>query len=212
MEWLRLYHDLIDDPKMLELSDGEFRHFITLLCYAGECNADGEIPFPLKNIAWRVRIDEYALRTTVEHLSNGHIHILEATKKGIRFLNWWKRQRKSDDKAVQKKKERVRKMSRDMSPTEQNRTEQNKTCTHFDRFWSAYPRKKSKGQALKAWKKIKPSEQLLETMLSAIERAKTSADWVKDGGQYIQYPATWLNAQGWEDEISKPQSEELHPI
>lgn len=71
---------------------------------------------------------------------------------------------------------------------------------NFDRFWSAYPNKKSKGRAKKAWAKIKPSEQLVETMLESIERAKTSFDWQKSGGQYIPHPATWLNDEGWESE------------
>src|SRR5690606_8083928 len=76
-----------------------------------------------------------------------------------------------------------------------------KTCANaFARFWSAYPKKKSKGQAEKAFQKISPSEQLLEVMLASIEQAKTSADWRKANGQYIPYPATWLNAKGWEDE------------
>lgn len=80
---------------------------------------------------------------------------------------------------------------------------QQKTCANasaFARFWSAYPKKKSKGQAEKAFSKIKPSEQLLDAMVAAVERAKTSEDWRKDGGRFIPYPATWLNAKGWEDE------------
>jgi hypothetical protein len=32
--------------------------------------------------------------------------------------------------------------------------------------------------------------------------ATRSEDWTKEGGQYIPYPATWLNAKGWEDEYS----------
>ena len=69
----------------------------------------------------------------------------------------------------------------------------------FTAFWDAYPRKKSKGKAEKAWLKIKPDEQLSTAIVSAVERAKTSADWQRDGGQFIPYPATWLNAKGWED-------------
>ncbi len=76
----------------------------------------------------------------------------------------------------------------------------------FKRFWSVYPKKKSKGQAEKAWSKINPSEQLLETIISKIEQAKTSQDWLKDNGQYIPYPATWLNAKGWEDEYTQVPS------
>lgn len=70
----------------------------------------------------------------------------------------------------------------------------------FDKFWQSYPKKRSKGQAEKAWEKIKPDEQLLDRILKSLERAKTSVDWKKEKGRYIPYPATWLNAKGWEDE------------
>jgi hypothetical protein len=72
----------------------------------------------------------------------------------------------------------------------------------FARFWAAYPKKKSKGDAEKAFKSIKPSEQVLEAILQAITRAMTSVEWAKDGGQFIPYPGTWLRAKGWEDEIT----------
>ena len=75
----------------------------------------------------------------------------------------------------------------------------------FERFWAAYPKKKSKGQARRAWDKLKPGSTMVDQMLLAIERAKQSEDWQKDGGQYIPYPATWLNAEGWEDEEPGPE-------
>jgi len=71
----------------------------------------------------------------------------------------------------------------------------------FDTFWAAYPKKRSKGDALKAWSKIQPDSELLTKMLTSLGRAKTCHDWTKDGGQYIPYPATWLRAEGWEDDI-----------
>ena len=70
----------------------------------------------------------------------------------------------------------------------------------FDSFWHAYPRKRSKGQAERAFLKISPDEQLLATMIATIERATTSADWLREEGRFIPHPATWLNARGWEDE------------
>lgn len=70
----------------------------------------------------------------------------------------------------------------------------------FDRFWAAYPKRRSRGEAEKAWLAIEPNEQLVETMVSTIERATTSVQWTKDAGQFIPYPATWLRARGWEDE------------
>lgn len=87
------------------------------------------------------------------------------------------------------------------------RLDKNKTYAQsFARFWDVYPKKRSKGAALKAWTKLKPDEQLVEKIISSIEQAKTSEDWTKAGGQYIPYPASWLNATGWEDEIiNEPQ-------
>lgn len=70
----------------------------------------------------------------------------------------------------------------------------------FDEFWSLYPKKVGKGAAERAWAKIRPDEQLRATIQAAIQRAMTSADWVKDSGQYIPHPATWLNQKRWEDE------------
>ena len=73
----------------------------------------------------------------------------------------------------------------------------------FDIFWKAYPKQKSKGDAERVFKRINPNKLLLKTMLSSIEKAKKSDDWLKANGQYIPYPATWLNAQGWKDEIKE---------
>lgn len=75
----------------------------------------------------------------------------------------------------------------------------------FELFWKAYPKKRNKGQAEKAFKKAAPDEQLMAAILTAIERAKKSAQWLKEDGQFIPYPATWLNAKGWEDEDTTPQ-------
>lgn len=73
----------------------------------------------------------------------------------------------------------------------------------FGDWYSHYPKKKSQGAAERAFKKINPSEELLKTMILSVEAAKETKGWIKDGGQFIPYPATWLNAKGWEDEISK---------
>jgi len=82
-------------------------------------------------------------------------------------------------------------------------TKLNKTIyEHFETFWKAYPKKKSKVQAEKDFAKINPNEELLATMLASIELAKKSQDWQKDAGQFIPHPATWLNGRRWEDELS----------
>jgi phage replication O-like protein O len=69
----------------------------------------------------------------------------------------------------------------------------------FDIFWSAYPRKTEKQDALKAFEKLKPDDGLMQTILDAIALAKRSEQWkVK---RFIKHGATWLNKACWQDEL-----------
>jgi len=67
----------------------------------------------------------------------------------------------------------------------------------FGGFWTAYPRKKAKGDAEKAWKQIGGAERT-EAILAGLKTSK--ADWTNRAPDKIPYPATWLRARGWEDE------------
>lgn len=79
----------------------------------------------------------------------------------------------------------------------------------FDRFWEAYPRRQGKEAARKAWTKIRPDDALLAEMLAALERQRASDQWRRDGGQFIPYPATWLNGRRWEDEPTPIQARQF---
>jgi uncharacterized protein YdaU (DUF1376 family) len=68
----------------------------------------------------------------------------------------------------------------------------------FDIFWKQYPRKVAKPNAQKAWNKIKPDDVVFKKMLDAINQQGLSSKEI----QFVPHPATWLNAQRWEDEIS----------
>lgn len=76
----------------------------------------------------------------------------------------------------------------------------------FDRFWLAYPRRVGKSAARKAFEKIKPSEELLATILDAVAVQSQSDQWKREGGQYIPHPSTWLNQGRWEDEVQSVAS------
>lgn len=73
----------------------------------------------------------------------------------------------------------------------------------FDTFWTAYPKKVDKKKAQAAFEKINPDGELMNTMLSSLAAWKKSAQWTKDGGQFIPNPTTWLNGRRWEDEVPK---------
>lgn len=78
----------------------------------------------------------------------------------------------------------------------------------FDEFWNSYPKKVGKQDAVKAWKKIKPDAVLMGKIISGLNAWKGSDQWNKEDGQYIPYPATWLNKRKWEDEV--PQKKQDH--
>ena len=80
----------------------------------------------------------------------------------------------------------------------------------FDLFWGVYPKKKAKEAAKKAWAKLKPSEELVKTIIKAVGVAKHTPDWKKDGGKYIPYPATYLNGKRWEDEGGNFEYDDTH--
>ena len=81
----------------------------------------------------------------------------------------------------------------------------------FDEFWNTYPKKRNKAQAAKAFEKLNPTPGLLADILLGVERAKRTEDWQKQDGQFIPYPATWINAQGWLDELPEDHADSFVP-
>jgi hypothetical protein len=71
----------------------------------------------------------------------------------------------------------------------------------FEIFYKAYPRKVSKGQAIKTWLKLAPNEETLDKMLEALKWQVELKSWAKK--DFIPHPSTWLNAMKWEDECDK---------
>ena len=67
----------------------------------------------------------------------------------------------------------------------------------FRAFWAYYPRKESKGAAMKAWSKLSKGE--INEILQVISEYAASE---KGRGQYCPYASTWLNARRWEDDRS----------
>ena len=71
----------------------------------------------------------------------------------------------------------------------------------FERFWMCYPRKVGKDAAWSVWDRLKPDLALVDTMIAVVGRQCQSPQWLKDGGQYIPHPRTWLNQGRWQDEV-----------
>lgn len=70
----------------------------------------------------------------------------------------------------------------------------------FETFWQAYPKKRNRQQALKAWNGLCEPGRNLPQMLKAIAAFKNLPEWQKEGGRYVPMPAAWLCQQRWQDE------------
>lgn len=72
----------------------------------------------------------------------------------------------------------------------------------FEDFWAAYPRKRSKGQARRAWaaavRKV-PAR----TIVDGARRFAADPELPEEG--FVPYPATWLNGERWEDAPLDPR-------
>jgi len=88
-----------------------------------------------------------------------------------------------------------------------NNNKDKKQAVNFDLFYEKYPKKRNKLAARKSFIKLNPNVLLLKEILESIKKFKETKEWKKDGGQFIPYPATWLNNKRWEDEITtKPKT------
>lgn len=75
--------------------------------------------------------------------------------------------------------------------------------TFFNTFWETYPKKLAKKDAIKAFAKIKMTEELLQEITSSVKAMKATKSW-KEG--YAPNPATYLNGERWKDEVPAERS------
>ncbi|KWR85492.1 MULTISPECIES: hypothetical protein [Pseudomonas] len=71
----------------------------------------------------------------------------------------------------------------------------------FDQFWALYPNKTCKAKARAKWVKLKVTPILFDQIMSGLRRQCASQAWLKDGGQFVPHPTTWLNGERWNDEV-----------
>lgn len=89
-----------------------------------------------------------------------------------------------------------------------NNEDKNSYISNFDslfsEFWKAYPRKKDKGSAIKAFrsalKRTTP-----DVIMKGVEAYKNDP---QRKPEYTKFPATWLNADAWDNEVAEASKQE----
>lgn len=86
-----------------------------------------------------------------------------------------------------------------------------KPADGFTEWWPHYPKKVKKLDAEKAYKAALKRGVTPKELLDGLQRQK--AAWKAKGTepQYIPYPATWLRAGSWEDELDAPSPSQAAP-
>ena len=207
MAWMRFDDGGIDHPKFLALSHAAFRLWVEGCCYCNKHLTDGLLSrLALKGF-------RYSSRNRIEELLS--VSLWENHPVGFKvhdFLDF----NDSRDVVLRKREEaRSRRGSRERSEdvranvpygmglsTSDLSEKKKESVAAFEEFWAFYPRRVGKGKALKEWTTLSPDLDLRQAILTALDVQKRCPQWVKDGGQFIPHPATWLHQKRWEDELA----------
>jgi len=196
--------------------------WIKLLTLAGKTNDNGTIyltetiPYTEDMLSTICRRPLQIIRLALQTFEK--LEMIAIENGIINIVNWEKHQnierlqqiREQTRTRVARFREKQRLLSEPVTLRNAEVTQQNKNKNKniymlkngFNLFWERYPKKLAKRDAERAFDKINPDEKLFNLILEKLELYKQSEAWLKDGGQFIPYPATWLNGRRWEDEIT----------
>ncbi len=84
--------------------------------------------------------------------------------------------------------------------------------SQFEKFWSCYPEKKSRNNALQTFQAINPEPSLFNKIMQAVEAQIQHRETKQASGLWVppwKFPANWLTQRCWEDEINLNLTQEI---
>lgn len=108
--WIKLYHEILHDPKMGRLSDHLWRRAIELFLLAGETGRDGALP-PPADIAWQFRTTEAELLADLQDLAQ--VDIVSMEEGGAWTVTKFAARQAPMDDAERKRRQRERDRKQD---------------------------------------------------------------------------------------------------
>lgn len=204
MAWVRLDDAAMTHPKVIGLSDRAFRLWVWGLAYCQQHLTDGYIPAKA--------VQTSASRVAAQLVEARLWCVLESGGWQVHDYTDWNDSRDEVNEKRSRARERMANV-RGRTPREVpirlvsdplssalEKKEEDPLETRFTEFWAAYPKKQGKGAAWNAWRKLHPDTSLLAQMIASIQAHRDDPQWLKEGGQFIPFPATWLNQRRFEDE------------
>lgn len=211
--WFRVYDDLVDDPKIQRLPGDLVKALLNLWCLASQ--NDGVLP-AADDIAFKLRMKPAKVEEILSRL--GECGLIDSDETSLRPHNWAGRQFKSDVSNERVKRHRNGKRNVTSTVTEtppdteqiqrQSKSEKEETretaltpaddwpTDYREQFWSKYPHKVGKPDALgKLDRARKSGATTWATLWAGLERYIAKTDdrpWCN--------PATWIHQQRWTDQ------------
>lgn len=223
--WFKLYHELLDDPKVQWLPDADFKAWINLLCLAARQEKEGSLP-PLRAIAYAMRHGDLTdTRTLLSRLFDaGLIDRSQGGPDGVSYAihSWGPRQREKLGSAPRMKAFRER--HSDASPNVQSDAGEGEgegekrestsvisvTSDAFERFKKSYPSRKGGqgwGTAKKRFDTLARKGTDAESIIAAAARYCDEVRRAgKHGTEFVLMAQTWINDRWREYLPAKPKT------
>ena len=215
MKWFKHDADANVDAKLMKVrhkygAEGYGLYWYCIELIAGEVcpkNITFELEHDAEILALELRIDQLRVQEMMSYMVN--IGLFEESEGAITCMKLAKRLDDTNAKNPQIREilsrveiQNTRRNSETLgeSPKKSrqirlDKTKQNNRASkdQFAEFWDEYPKKKNRGSAESAWKKVKPEDAAL------IMADLTSRAW-PENHQFIPYPSTYINGKAWLDE------------
>jgi DNA-binding transcriptional regulator YhcF (GntR family) len=215
--WIKLHRELLGKSIWLNSTVEQKAVLITIMLLASHKNNSwewsgtcftvkpGEFITSSTKLADVAGVSRQNVRTSLKRFEKLEFLTTESTSKGmlITVTNWELYQGNPDEANQQSNQNLTASQPTPNHYQElkniKNAKKEKDICVSFDQFWQLYPKKKAKTKAEVAFKKLNPDDVLLSAMFTALQAQLSCNDWLKDNGQFIPYPATWINQRRWED-------------
>lgn len=201
--WIRLYNSILDNWEFSQLSDAERYHLFGIWLLASRL--ENAIPYDLEYIKKQI-----GATTDVDLTNLITLEFIEAYEDASKMLATCLQDACLEERRGEENREEKKPLS--PKPRAKRKKVSQKVVPGFDGFWELYPRKVSKQAARNAWRKLAPDTPLQSKMRQALAVQVVSRDWMKDLGEFIPYPASWLNGAMWEDEPYTPQKANMASV
>lgn len=232
LPWFRMYHEMIEDPKIGLLEDAEFRLWVELLCIACSAGNSGDTDLSEEELTWKLRRN---VTSPLQKLFRNGLVLFQDHKKERKTIcikNWVKRQFQSDSSTNRVRKYRNKQQidRRNVSETLQER-QCNAVDTDTDTDTEQIKKKDLLSDSPESDKKEKPvypesfekfwvsypkkegkgaaykSYQKIKAPRPTLKIILDSIETHQRTGkwkdkQYIPQPARYLNERRWEDEFT----------